>query len=305
MSTNAHGLSRNIPNEVKYAVRKGAGFGCASCGVAIGYYEHIDPQFCDATEHDPDRMTYLCGRCHGKVTRGFVSKETVWDWKRRPWCIEHGRCHESFDVGRREFYLWVGGAKVSRIQDVLTYDDECILRIRGPEDDGAPYRLSAKFHDESGRKALEIVDNEWCAESSAFDIICENGKVGIRTPKGFALKIVCFPPDGIVLEQIDMLYDGLRIESDRQGLSITGPKGGSLSVSGRLLTAVEDGCSLFTFSSQASGLVIGKGVQVAPLNERMPQKALRSYACRRNEPCPCGSGKKYKRCCSPIYNYEF
>lgn len=31
-----------------------------------------------------------------------------------------------------------------------------------------------------------------------------------------------------------------------------------------------------------------------------PPKSLRPrYKCGRNEPCPCGSGEKFKRCCLP------
>jgi uncharacterized protein YecA (UPF0149 family) len=30
-----------------------------------------------------------------------------------------------------------------------------------------------------------------------------------------------------------------------------------------------------------------------------PPFVRRPPACGRNEPCPCGSGRKYKRCCNP------
>lgn len=34
-----------------------------------------------------------------------------------------------------------------------------------------------------------------------------------------------------------------------------------------------------------------------PATPREPPKPLARQAAGRNEPCPCGSGKKYKRCC--------
>ena len=302
---NQHGLSRTIPNEIKYAIRKHSGFGCVHCGIAIGQYEHIEPEFKDAKTHDPACMTFLCGTIHDKVTRGYVAKETVWAWKNNPKCNQDGHCHESFQLSTKDFILWAGGAKINRIEKVITYDDECILKIQGPEETGAPYRLSAIFHDESGKRALQVVENEWVAESSAFDIICEGGKIGIRTQNGFALKILCFPPDILVLEYLDMVYKGLRIRANRNQLYVAGPQGGSANVQGRLLTAIEDGCSLFTFSSQKPGVTIGGGIQIAPLDEKMPSKPLRSYYCGKNKPCPCGSGKKYKKCCDPIYDYSF
>jgi preprotein translocase subunit SecA len=36
--------------------------------------------------------------------------------------------------------------------------------------------------------------------------------------------------------------------------------------------------------------------RVAPLNARGPVKQATSDKVGRNDPCPCGSGKKYKRC---------
>jgi protein translocase subunit secA len=38
--------------------------------------------------------------------------------------------------------------------------------------------------------------------------------------------------------------------------------------------------------------------------EEIPQKAqVSSKKPGRNDPCPCGSGKKYKKCCWPKYGY--
>jgi len=57
--TNKHGLPRHIPPEIKRAIRQACGFGCVTCGSAIGQYEHIDPEFAEATSHDPEKMAYL------------------------------------------------------------------------------------------------------------------------------------------------------------------------------------------------------------------------------------------------------
>ncbi|MEH2485180.1 Abi-alpha family protein [Bradyrhizobium sp. AZCC 2230] len=74
---NRHGLSRNIPADVKRTVRQRDGFGCVVCGKAIYDYEHFDPEFADATQHDPAGIVLLCISCHGKKTRGFLSKQTI------------------------------------------------------------------------------------------------------------------------------------------------------------------------------------------------------------------------------------
>ncbi|WP_140145769.1 HNH endonuclease, partial [Vibrio parahaemolyticus] len=74
---NKHGLSRYIPEDVKRKVRQKCGYGCVVCGTAIVEYEHVDPEFSEAKEHDPDKIVLLCSQCHAKVTRKFLSKESI------------------------------------------------------------------------------------------------------------------------------------------------------------------------------------------------------------------------------------
>ena len=50
---NQYDLSREIPADVKRAVRQACGYGCVICGSAIIEYEHVDPTFNEAREHDP------------------------------------------------------------------------------------------------------------------------------------------------------------------------------------------------------------------------------------------------------------
>ena len=71
---NKYDLNRDIPNLVKRQVRQSCGFGCVICGASIIDYEHVDPIFAEAKEHDPEKITLLCPQHHAKVTRGFLSK---------------------------------------------------------------------------------------------------------------------------------------------------------------------------------------------------------------------------------------
>lgn len=74
---NKYGLSRYIPAEVRREVRQRSKFGCVLCRCGFYQYEHIDPTFEDATEHDPDYICCLCGACHDLITRGHFSKEAI------------------------------------------------------------------------------------------------------------------------------------------------------------------------------------------------------------------------------------
>lgn len=76
MTTNIHGLARDIPENVRRQVRQECGFGCVICGLAIIQYHHIDPEFVDAEIHDPKKIVLLCGSCHQRA-KDFWSKDLI------------------------------------------------------------------------------------------------------------------------------------------------------------------------------------------------------------------------------------
>lgn len=43
-----HGLSRQIPEEIRLEVRRRCGFGCMQCGNSIVQCEHTEPEFAAA-----------------------------------------------------------------------------------------------------------------------------------------------------------------------------------------------------------------------------------------------------------------
>ena len=81
---NRHGLKRHIPSKVSEKIRRDAGFGCIVCGDLVVEYEHIEPSFADAIEHDPEKMTLLCPKHHSRVTKGLISKKQIWKYKENP-----------------------------------------------------------------------------------------------------------------------------------------------------------------------------------------------------------------------------
>ncbi len=302
---NKHKLSRTIPNSIKYIIRKEAYYGCVSCGIAIYEYEHIDPPFQEAKKHDSEKMTILCPTCHAKVTRGFTSKDTVWKWKNEPWGKKNGYCHESFNISSDNFAIWLGASKIEKLEKILTIDDECLLSIKPPQEEGSPFLLSAAFYDNQEKKILEIIDNEWRAGSDVFDICCVSGKIGIRQDGKFVLKIICFPPNQIAIELVDMVYKGLKIKSDLNLFEIIKPDGTrAVSIGHCFFTATQPGCSLFTVSSENPNLTIGGGTQfITDPTLKRPYKPMTSHKFERNSQCPCGKNIKYKNCCSPKYDF--
>jgi hypothetical protein len=88
------------------------------CGLAIGDYHHIDPEFPDAGVHDPAKMAFLCENDHRK-TRGMLSRKTVLEARRNPVTFQRGCAKEAFDF-REPFELFVG--------DSHFHDVHCVIR---------------------------------------------------------------------------------------------------------------------------------------------------------------------------------
>ncbi len=83
---NQFGLPREIPGDVRRAIRKRCGFGCVICGAALYEYHHFNPAYVDAVEHNPNNIALLCGSHHDKATKGMLSDVTVREASLHPVC---------------------------------------------------------------------------------------------------------------------------------------------------------------------------------------------------------------------------
>ncbi len=333
---NKYGLSRTIPDDIKRAIRQDCGFGCVCCGLAIASYEHIDPEFCEAKSHDPDKMAFLCEGCHSRVTRKFWSKQKVREAREIPYCVHERRCHDAFDIGDNELIVWVASNRIVNIETIFKVDDTILLSIEPPEASGGPFRLSGQFYDEQGNFLFKILRNEWFGEASNWDIECVGGRIIVRTEsKKIALQILCDPPRGIVIEKMNMFYQNTQFVTDNYELRVRAHDKGKIIISGREIVAKSEGCVAFTAVSkggqngnniQGGGLIVGTGgalmmggggtfsVGALPKPSDLPKSLKGEYAARhwgtirtivpekkksvgRNDPCTCQSGLKYKKCC--------
>ena len=51
---------------------------------------------------------------------------------------------------------------------------------------------------------------------------------------------------------------------------------------------------------QAQNVETGRGAHVEAQGEGPRKPFVAKREPRRNDPCPCGSGRKYKKCCGPV-----
>jgi len=237
---NRHGLSRDIPEDIKRKIRQACRFGCVRCGFAIVQYEHIDPEFKDAKEHDPERMALLCGSCEDQVSKGLLSKETVKEARTKPWALTKGRNHAAFDLSGSTINVRVGSVHFPTVPSVINVDGIRLLSIEEPEQSGGPFRISGDFHDDKGDLLFRITKNEWSGEAKNWDMETRGRRIIIRTKgRKIGLQILCVPPDGLVIERLDMASGKTRVVVDKGVWSVATESGARANLSGVSFVAQE------------------------------------------------------------------
>jgi hypothetical protein len=239
-TTNKFGLSRSIPEPIKRAVRQACGFGCVVCGASIIEYEHIDPEFHEAREHNPELIALLCHSCHGNVTRKYWSKEKIKAARSAPRCKETGFSWGSFDFGGNCPYIQFAGLKLVNCPTPVAVAGTPVFSIKPPEVPEGPFRLSANFADADGHTVLQITENEWQASATSWDIEFAAGKITIQQQDGEqCLVLRALPPDGIAIEKLQMRVAYAEFTGDTDTLKIKLPKAGIV-----MTGCVADNCAV-------------------------------------------------------------
>lgn len=297
---NRFGLSRDIPSSIKREVRKRDGFGCVVCGRAIYDYEHIDPEFSEAPAHQADGIVLLCISCHGKKTRGFLSKTTILKAKANPKCRQQGFSFEEFDIGTDFPQIVLGALNARNVTTLIEINGNSILSIRPPLFKNLPFRISAHLTDIDGTTVLKIEENEWQSSIESWDVETRGGRIVIRRgPGDIILALRCEPPNRLVIERIEMVYQGTTISGrEHDYITITSRSGTKIVVHQNLSM---DGCEVGIRVADDS-VALGCGgrsvfVEKAEIMCAPSHLLNASGGIRRNSTCPCGSGEKYKHCC--------
>ncbi|WP_441000273.1 HNH endonuclease [Fodinibius sp. SL11] len=244
-SVNKYGLKRDIPASVKREVRQKYGFGCIICGSAIIEYDHFDPPYREAKEHDPEGITILCPQCHSKVSRGIWSREKVFAATESPKCLEDGYTSEIFDIGGSHPTIKFGGVTLSNCEIPVQISNIDLFKIQKPEKPGAPFRLSATFFDQEGKQTLRIEENEWVADSDNWDLETKGPRIIIREALyDIHLIIRAMPPKGIAIERMKMRIHNHFVEGDEETLTIYDPNAGSMNFTNYLVDNCKIGLSI-------------------------------------------------------------
>lgn len=309
LRVNKNGLTDTIASSVKREVRQRCGFGCVNCGNAVYQYEHLEPTFAEAKEHNPEHIVLLCGGCHDRVSRKILSKETIKLRSQNPVCKQNGFSFGPFDLGLVEPTVKIGTLTCKNVESLIQIDGESIFSIKKPECEGAPFRINAYLADRDGVEILKIKDNEWITSIFSWDVEVVGPKITIR--KGFGditLVLRTEAPHSLVVERLEMVHRGIKISCrENNSLEVVTRSGQILKATSMNITDCKVG---FDISDSSLAIGVGGGSvyisnmtigQQAPLF--IPSSSSRKVVLRkvgRNEPCPCQSGKKYKKCCGSV-----
>ena len=243
--TDPQGLGSRVPDSLKRQVRQACGFGCVVCGGLIIQYEDIDPAISETTAYEANAMALLCPGCHAEFTSGAMAKEAVAAARAAPYCRRVGCASAFVEIGRGVPSLVFGGVKLVNCPTPIMFQGVPVFTVKQAEADGAPFRLSGDFYNAYGVESLKIVDNEWRALASNWEVEVSGGAITIRdSPAHITLRLVADPPSGLIVEQIDMQVRQSRFIGGPDRLILKQPSGGEAQFTGGMASDCRVGLTI-------------------------------------------------------------
>lgn len=233
---NRYGLGRTAPQSIKREIRQRCGFGCVICGLSLYDYEHFDPDFKDAKEHNPKGMTLLCMQCNQKRKRAVLSVESVRRANDNPRCLQQGFANEAFDFGLEPIEVVFAGVTFTNCEHLIVVADIPVLSINNPENEHEPFLLSGRFCDDTGAATLKIENNVWFVGADNWDVECKGPRIIIRKGLGdIVLVLKSEPPTRLLVERLNMEFEGVffkggidLLETSFDGINWSSWRGGSV-----------------------------------------------------------------------------
>ena len=172
------GLGRTIPEAVKREVRQDSFFGCIFCGGLVYNYEHVDPEFKDACEHNPENMTLLCGIHHDLKTGGQLSAERIKAQMLSPYNQNKDALSASVNTiyPDKEITVALGSTLWQNTRSILSINGQSLFSIISTE----LYPLiNFEMYNAAGSKIIDIQNNEVFLARGSYDIVSQGSEVRI------------------------------------------------------------------------------------------------------------------------------
>ncbi|HBR0427241.1 TPA: hypothetical protein ACXIWS_003627 [Klebsiella pneumoniae] len=207
----------DLKEEQKKKIRRDAGYGCVICGALFIQYEHIEPEFHEAKEHDPDKMTLLCGSHHDDVSHSRITKQDVWRAKENPKNKQGDSIYRDLYHQKNNTNIIIGdnsiGAVVHKIFDsILTIRNKPVLWFEQGSDPESPIEVCAIFHGLDGLPHAYINRNCFTTVVADYDIKGKGPRVTISDGKKVILILNFEGGKTLKIERINMSYKDSLVE---------------------------------------------------------------------------------------------
>jgi hypothetical protein len=223
---NQYKLARDIPEPIQREIRQACHYGCVICGKLPYTYEHFDPPFEDATEHNPAGMALLCGNHQQDRTAGRLSIEAVREARTHPFNQQHNPVWPShFTQAKLAMNLFgniIQGPSVG-----FAINDQVVFGMKAPPQAGEPWFFTGSFCDPSGKETLRFVDNEIITNNGSWDVTLAGRDLIVRNgPRSIVAHISFRPEENLVeLNRVEMrLANDHHLKGSPTGISIYGPQ---------------------------------------------------------------------------------
>jgi len=217
---NKHGLSRYIPENIKSEIRKRCGFGCLLCGKVPYDYDHLDVEFKDADEHNPDDIVLLCQNHHRRKHNGFLAPETI---KR---ILHSGRRRNAnyfAEFLNPNFRVsWPHGVVLPPLSPCgIKFNGKDVFEISRTKDEFDPIKISCSFNDSSGNIACVVKENEFVFVSDAIeDFTCKKNVFRLTKKAGKVLFEITLSNLSLRINKMDIAQDGCFLVVGKKYLGI-------------------------------------------------------------------------------------
>ena len=196
------------------------------CGQVICTYEHIDPPWVDAKEHDASKMALLCYQCHGKVTKGLVSKNAVWTAKGSPAAKKQEYAREIFAYEGEHLAIQFGPITVHNCLVAIAVARVPIVWVDPPKEEGEPWLFNARFWNADGKETFSIEDNVWTVNAENWDVQTTGNNIVIRNGRGDIALDMDWVNGGLMhVKSVDMFVFDYRIRCNEEIVEVTWPDG--------------------------------------------------------------------------------
>lgn len=217
---NIHGLPRYIPSDIQAKIRKDDGYGCIKCGNIFIQYEHIDPLFCDAKEHDPEKITLLCSGCHDESTGKRLPKRIIQALKKDPYCKKVGFTKsKKFYPNPDQMKIEIGNSSFSNTDIAITiYGKPIIWVTKDLSDPYSPLLYNAVFMDSKGNKIGYLNKNQFIGLIDGCDFQAISSRIEVRSKKGEINLILEIEGDNVLkIKRLFFKYRGCAVKLNTDG----------------------------------------------------------------------------------------